>query len=92
MCETVENQQLNHISFLKNIKDVNTEEDYPKFEDLKFEDLAPLSFDQRRRLVDGEIAYIDHPTKGKRKVDYMNVLINTFELTDEEKEWFEARQ
>jgi len=37
-------------------------------------------------LAEGKLIYVDHPTKGMRKVDAKNVYVNTFGmvLTEEE--------
>ena len=67
--------------FLKNIKDVNTEqnkiftEDYFKLE----------NYQQFIRLTRGELVYINHPTKGLCIPDFDNIYIKVASQVQTEK-------
>lgn len=65
---------------------MNTEENT----EIKFENLVKLNQRQLEMLSEGRLIYIDHPTKGGRRVDTRCAYVNTFEMemTEEEKDLF----
>tara|TARA_R110002049_G_C9004631_1_gene550131 strand:- start:649 stop:855 length:207 start_codon:yes stop_codon:yes gene_type:complete len=63
---------------------MNTEENT----EIKFENLVKVKSDYRvlAQLIEGRMAYIEHPTKGVVGVDIQNIFVNTVELPKEEKQ------
>ncbi|MFY0714331.1 hypothetical protein J1D01_11675 [Seonamhaeicola sp. NFXS20] len=65
---------------------MNTEEKT----EIKFENLVKLDQRQLEQLSEGRLTFVDHPTKGQRRVDTRSAYVNTFgmEMTEEEKALF----
>ena len=63
---------------------MNTEES----NEIKFENLVKVKSDYRilEQLIEGRMAYIEHPTKGMVGVDIQNIFVNTIELPKKEKQ------
>ena len=58
--------------------------------EIKFENLVKLGQRQLEQLSEGRLTFVDHPTKGQRRVDTRCAYVNTFgmEMTEEEKALF----
>jgi len=58
--------------------------------ELKLENLVALTQQELEKITEGKLLYVDHPTKGKRKVDTRYTYVNTFgmKMTEKEKALF----
>lgn len=58
--------------------------------EIKLENLVKLDQRDLEKLSEGRLIFVDHPTKGQRRVDTRCAYVNTFgmKMTEEEKALF----
>jgi hypothetical protein len=61
-----------------------------ELEGIKLENLVKLTQIELKKISEGRLTFINHPTKGQRRVDTRCAYVNTFglEMTEDEKKLF----